>query len=391
MKSVELFSGCGGLALGTARAGFQHARMVEWNEDACATLWFNKERGVEHAADWNVTQGDVRKIDWTTLKKVGLVAGGPPCQPFSIGGKHKGNCDDRDMWPEAIRAVREMQPRGFFFENVRGLARPAFAGYLDWIKESLSHPDVVRKEGESVQSHLIRLKAMDRKKAYSVVVLRVNAADFGAAQKRHRVIVAGVLNDAGLSLEPFTPTHSRDRLLWDKWVTGDYWKHHGIRKPLAMLTVDAAAVKKLRNEGFCPETQSWRTVRDAFNGLGEPNGKNNHSLQLGAKVYPGHTGCVLDEPAKALKAGDHGVPGGENMVVLDDGSVRYFSVREAARLQGLPDEWGFEGSWTENMRQLGNAVPTQLAEAAGTWMMSILKPAKSPKLTKPARTMKKAA
>ena len=76
--------------------------------------------------------------------------------------------------------------------------------------------------------------------------------------------------------------------------------------------------------------------------------------------------------AKALKAGDHGVPGGENMMVRDDGSVRYFTIREAARLQGLPDDWGFVSSWSESMRQLGNAVPTQLANAMGQWMRGII-------------------
>jgi DNA (cytosine-5)-methyltransferase 1 len=70
----------------------------------------------------------------------------------------------------------------------------------------------------------------------------------------------------------------------------------------------------------------------------------------------------LDEPAKTLKAGDHGVPGGENMLLKPDGSVRYFTVRESARLQTFPDDYVFSGSWTENMRQLGNAVPVRLAE-----------------------------
>jgi DNA (cytosine-5)-methyltransferase 1 len=111
--------------------------------------------------------------------------------------------------------------------------------------------------------------------------------------------------------------------------------------------------------------------------LGQPNGRDNHVLQPGARIYPGHTGSLLDRPAKALKAGDHGVPGGENMIVEDNGKVRYFSVREAARLVGLPDDYLFPGSWSESMRQLGNAVPVQLAESAGNWLRNTIVAAKS--------------
>lgn len=110
----------------------------------------------------------------------------------------------------------------------------------------------------------------------------------------------------------------------------------------------------------------WRTVRDALVEMPDPRKQSanrflNHKFQDGAKIYKGHTGSPLDLPAKTLKAGDHGVPGGENMMVLEDGSVRYFSVRESARLQTFPDGYAFHGSWTETMRQLGNAVPVALA------------------------------
>ncbi len=121
-----------------------------------------------------------------------------------------------------------------------------------------------------------------------------------------------------------------------------------------------------------PPGKPWVTVRDATADLGEPDGVNGHVLQPGARSYEGHTGSILDMPAKALKAGDHGVPGGENMIRYADGSVRYFTIREAARLVGLPDSYSFPRSWTESMRQLGNAVPAQLGEVVGRWLAEMI-------------------
>ena len=121
--------------------------------------------------------------------------------------------------------------------------------------------------------------------------------------------------------------------------------------------------------------ERWRTVRDALvdpeNTLPDPtktsdNGFLNHVHNPGARTYKGHTGSPLDQPAKTLKAGDHGVPGGENMLAHSNGKVRYFTVRESARLQTFPDNYYFAGAWTEAMRQLGNAVPVRLAEIVAT-------------------------
>lgn len=370
MRSVELFSGCGGLALGLSKAGFHHDLMVEWNDDAVATVQHNRHRKLPLICEWPLEKLDVREVTWNAYRDLDLVAGGPPCQPFSIGGKHRGHEDSRDMWPEAIRAVREARPRAFLFENVRGLARPAFSYYLRWIVAYLRNPDMARKREEDHEQHTSRLEASVLPRSYQVIAFQVNAADYGAPQKRHRVIVTGVRSDLVANLAPPVPTHSRERLLWDQWITGDYWRRHGLPQPAQekIAPGDRSTVARLRAAKVAPTCKPWVTVRDALAGLGEPNGKANHVFQGGARAYPGHTGCPLDQPAKALKAGDHGVPGGENMLVRDDGSVRYFTTREAARLQGLPDDYLFPGSWSESMRQLGNAVPVELANAMGDWI-----------------------
>ena len=374
MRSVELFTGCGGLAMGLSRAGYESVRMVEWDKHSVVNVRHNIDRGLAHVRDWPIHQEDVRSVEWTQYRGVELVSGGPPCQPFSVGGRHRGHEDHRDMWPEAVRAVREIEPRGFLFENVRGLAREAFAHYLRWVMASLAHPHVTRHEDETREAHLARLEQAGEA-LYRVRMMQVNAADYGAAQKRHRVVIMGVHRDVGELPPLLTPTHSRERLLWDQWVTGEYWKRHALPRPRSGPdNVDAAIVRRLKNSMIAPQMLPWRTVRDAIEGLGQPGTGNlpNHILQPGARSYPGHTGSPLDQPSKALKAGVHGVPGGENTISLPGGKIRYLTVREAARLQGLPDDYEFVGSWSENMRQLGNAVPTQLAEAAARSLGTVI-------------------
>ena len=387
MRSVELFSGAGGLALGTARAGFKHELLVEKDEMALRTLVANRERGIDHACHWDRIEEDARCVDYGTLEKdMDLVAGGPPCQPFSIGGKHKGPDDHRDMWPEAVRAIRELTPRAFLFENVRGLVRPAFSEYLDYILARLEWPLLVARKGESWTEHLDRIRkhaidAKDGELRYRVHLEKVNAADYGVPQKRHRVIIVGLRNDLECEWEFPKKTHSRERLVWDQLVSGDYWRARKIpssRRP-EPSPQDLRLAERLKKKGDPPEGKPWVTVRDILGDLPEPCEEGmtgpilNHLLQPGARSYVGHTGSPLDQPAKALKAGVHGVPGGENMLARHDGSVRYFSVREAARLQCFPDDFFFPGAWTVSLRQLGNAVPVKLAETIASSIANSLK------------------
>ena len=130
MRAIELFAGAGGLALATANAGFQHAAVLEWNPNACATLRRNHAAGLPQLAGTEIVEGDVSHYDFQKhAGTVDLVSGGPPCQPFSIGGNHGGMDDERNMFPQAVRAVREVQPKAFIFENVKDLLR-TFVGTL---------------------------------------------------------------------------------------------------------------------------------------------------------------------------------------------------------------------------------------------------------------------
>lgn len=378
VQAVELFTGCGGLAYGMSEAKIRHLLMVEWNEHAAKTIHFNSDRNVRHVTDWPFVRSDVRLINWSRYRgQANIVAGGPPCQPFSVGGKAAGHRDARDMWPEAIRAVREIQPDAFIFENVRGLLRPAFAEYVRWITSFLERPDIEPKQDETSVSHLSRLLKDPREPLYDVSVYSINAADFGAPQKRHRVFFVGVKRSLGVVLGDLPTSHTLAKLVWDKWITGDYWDRHRIaRKRRPEISFEESRVLRcLHSQLLAPVGEAWVTCRDAFSGLGEPTTEDdgrNHRYQAGARSYAGHTGSPLDEPAKALKAGVHGVPGGENMLLLDSGNVRYFTIREAARLQGLPDDYRFPGSWTESMRQIGNAVPTMLATGISRWVLEKL-------------------
>ncbi|MCA9450504.1 MAG: DNA cytosine methyltransferase, partial [Candidatus Omnitrophica bacterium] len=124
MRSLELFAGAGGLGLGMEKAGFKNAAVVEIDRNACDTLRSNRERGVPPVKDWRIFQEDVRAFDYREFEnRIDVISGGPPCQPFSLGGKHGGHKDRRDMFPEAVRAVREVRPKAFIFENVKGLLR----------------------------------------------------------------------------------------------------------------------------------------------------------------------------------------------------------------------------------------------------------------------------
>ncbi|SLN25143.1 DNA cytosine methyltransferase [Ruegeria meonggei] len=372
MRSVELFVGAGGLGMGASLAGFEPVAVMDWDRWACDTLRENKARGLHPIAHWPIHQGDVKDFDFTSISDdVSLVTGGPPCQPFSMGGQHRAFLDERDMFPQAIRAVRELKPSVFLFENVKGLTRSSFANYLEYIHLQLSYPDVVARENEEWLEHLARLEehhTFGSKDGlhYRVIKQVLNAADYGVPQRRERVFFVGFRGDTEIRWHFPNQTHSKDALLWSQWRSGEYWDLLEVaKKNRPEGGRGQARAEKLKDK---PDSLPWITVRQAISDLPDPEIQpdlaahfHDHHFQPGARSYPGHTGSPLDEPAKTLKAGVHGVPGGENMLRRPDGSIRYFTVRESARLQTFPDDMVFHGSWTETMRQLGNAVPVQLA------------------------------
>ena len=383
IRSVELFTGAGGLALGLEKVGCHHLAMVEFNAQACDTIRYNIAQQQQFAKDWKVYQSDVRNIRYNEIaQSIDLVAGGPPCQPFSMGGKAKGRMDSRDMFPEAVRAVRELQPRYFVFENVKGLLRESFASYFNYIILQLSFPTVVRHEKEDWIEHLSRLEKIQTSGhfpdlSYRVVYRLLDAADYGVPQHRHRVFIVGFRSDLGIEWNFPESTHNLNKLIWEQWVTGEYWDLHKVAKNKRPVMPESlkrrVEILRANHSLIAPAGNRYLTVRDALVGLPDPRTKNsipNHEFRDGAKPYPGHTGSALDEPSKALKAGAHGVPGGENMIAFPDGSYRYYTAREAARIQTFPDDYIFDSAWTEAMRQIGNAVPMHLAEVVGQSIMN---------------------
>lgn len=375
-KSIELFAGAGGLGIGLAKAGFVPRIVVEHDRWCCDTLRENQKPHSNGDEDWRVVEGDVREVDFRSYEnKIDLVSGGPPCQPFSLGGRHRAYDDARDMFPEAVRAVRETQPKAFIFENVKGLTRAAFADYFSYVQLQLEHPELISKQDESWDDHLRRLQqhhTSTRRNGlhYNVVTKLLNAANYGVPQRRERVIFVGFRDDVDACWSFGDGNFSHEALVWDQ-IFGEYWDKHKVPSQHRKLEGRALSIAKRLSRDEKPETKPWVTTRDAIGDLPDPQHKvaaasiPDHRFQPGARSYPGHTGSYLDDPSKTLKAGVHGVPGGENMLRQADGYIRYFTVRESARIQTFPDDYVFHGAWSECMRQLGNAVPAKLAELVG--------------------------
>jgi DNA (cytosine-5)-methyltransferase 1 len=404
--------------MAVGRAGFRPLLFNEYAKRACETLAANVATVVGEGSMPSVpvgkerpplVVGDVRKVDFEYLRdRVDVLAGGPPCQPFSLGGIAKGDEDDRNGFPHMFRAIREMRPKAVICENVRGLLRPSFMPYFEYIKRELSLPFEKRAEGSRWRDHdeILRHMAMSAQLAdeerYEVDHFPVNAADYGVPQIRNRVILVAFRRDLDVDMRRFQelvrPTYS-EASLYEDMASGAYWDRHPkvpakVRKqvisriPACQQALDSSDQSRLK---------PWRTLRDALKGLDgqqplpdiPPNMLDRKEHRLGgfidhigwpdARIYPGHTPNELDRPAKTVKAGVHGVPGGESVMLLDDGTHRYMSVRETARVMTFPDEWKLAGPRGEKMRQLGNAVPVLLGQAFAQAVATVLEEAEAAK------------
>lgn len=245
------------------------------------------------------------------------------------------------MIPQFIRAIQEARPKVFVMENVNALLHDRYSQYMARILSAMGSPEPGLK--------------------YGVASSVLCAADYGIPQVRRRLFVVGVRSDVGLPWSPPPQTHSELALVRDQWVSGAYWDRMRVSPSSKMKLPSPSTLGRARDCSLLP----WVTVRQALDGC--PASTDAQVVtRVSARGYHGHTGNTLDLPAKVIKAGVHGVPGGENMLSLDDGTNRYLTVREAARIQSFPDTWEFSGTWSQAMLQIGNAVPCRLVTAIVT-------------------------
>lgn len=323
-NSIELFAGGGGLALGMSLAGFHHVLLNEFETAACKTLKINKP-------EWNVIEGDVRHIDFTPLRgKIDFLSGGFPCQAFSYAGKGAGFNDTRGtLFFELARAVKEIQPKVFMGENVKGL---------------ISHEN--GRTFETIKNTIAEL-------GYTLVEPRVlRAIMYQVPQKRERLILIAIRNDIAQNVEFHWPTpyHEvltlRDALYKSVIYENDVPVSEGAQYP----------EKKKRVLAMVPQGGDWRNLpeevaKDYMGG----------SWLLGG----GKTGMArrlsLDEPSLTLTCS----PCQKQTERCHPLETRPLSVREYARIQTFPDNWVFQGSMSDKYKQIGNAVPVNLAWAVG--------------------------
>ena len=322
--SVELFAGAGGLALGMHMAGFRHVLLNEMDAMACQTLRRNHP-------EWNVLEGDIHQVDFTPLRgQVDFLSGGFPCQAFSYAGKKGGLNDTRGtLFFELARAVKEIQPKVFMGENVKGL---------------LSHDD--GRTLEVIRNAIAEL-------GYTLVEPRVlKAIMYQVPQKRERLILIAIRNDIATHVHFHWPApYRRVMTLRDAFYHGELFD-----QDVPASEGQTYPSKKARVMEMVPEGGDWRDLP-----VEEQKAYMGGSFYLGG----GKTGMArrlsMDEPSLTLTC----APAQKQTERCHPTETRPLTVREYARIQTFPDQWQFEGNLTDQYKQIGNAVPVNLAFAIG--------------------------
>lgn len=322
MTTVELFAGAGGTALGLENAGFRNLMLSELDHAACETLRCNRP-------EWNVVEGDVGQVDFSNLKgKVNLLQGGVPCQAFSYAGKSKGFGDTRGtLFFEFARAIGECKPDTIMMENVRGL---------------LTHDG-----GKTIRTMLTCL--MDEGYRVAVKVLRAQFLD--VAQKRERLVILGVRNDLDLPIL-FPKQDGELMTLWD--AIGKCPKSDGAKYPQRKREI----LEQVPPGGY------WRDL---------PDDLQREYLKGSYHLPGGKTGMARrlawNEPSLTLTC----APAQKQTERCHPTETRPLTVREYARIQSFPDEWDFSGSMVARYKQIGNAVPVNMAYHIGRSVLAMLK------------------
>ncbi len=329
--SIELFAGAGGLALGLEKAGFKHIMLNEFDHDACTTLRFNRP-------DWNVVEADVRGISFEKYKgQVDFLSGGFPCQAFSYAGKQGGFNDTRGtLFFELARAVKEIQPKVFMGENVRGLEAHDSGRTLATIKNAIAEL------------------------GYTLIEPRVlKAIMYNVPQKRERLILIAVRNDLWEKAKFAWPSPcKRVMTLRDAFFSGDLYDCDVPPSEGQLYPPKKEAVMRQ-----VPMGGDWRDlpveVQKEYMG---------GSYLLGG----GKTGMArrlsLYEPSLTLTC----APAQKQTERCHPFETRPLTVREYARVQTFPDDWKFAGPQTSKYKQIGNAVPVNLAYAIGRAIIRML-------------------
>lgn len=360
MKYISLFSGAMGLDLGLEMAGFETGVCVENDKEAVRTIKHNRPNlPVFDCSIEDVAGSQLKEAAKFGSSRVPLVAGGPPCQAFSVFGNRLGIEDARGQLVfEFLRVVEEVKPATFLMENVRGLLSMSIAPKKKELIENLKIPREFFEKGSLLQ------KIFDEfnKLGYHVDCFVVNSVNYGAPQIRERVLLIG--NRFGYSAEFPEPKFSNrheDGLPPFKTLGQAISPEHGFVD--SCPDVMNFSPRKLKYLAMIPEGGNWRSLPVDIQK--ESMGKSWY-LKGGRSAYWRKLSYAFPSPTVVT------MPNHAGTSMCHPKELRAISVGEAAAIQEFPREWEFQGTTTAKFRQVGNAVPTRLGKIAGEVILKLL-------------------